>query len=83
MNLEEQIIEDLAQDMTDSIDTGILVDLYREDGIDVIDFHQGLNLQKVVDLWCQDNCGGEWKRMRTYYIFKDPADATLFRLRWL
>jgi hypothetical protein len=32
--------------------------------------------------WCDDNTTGRWTREGTLYFFENPADATLFSLKW-
>ncbi len=84
-NLEEQILEELAEKMHSSIDFEILTDvLVNACGWHKVELERFKNNHHAVDItnWCHDNVKGEWKRNGCHFIFEQISDAVVFTLRW-
>ena len=85
MTLEDQIVAEFNKEMTQAIDWQIMAGMLSEMGWTVvqvpvyIDNYHAIDIREWVDVSCKgksDNHGATW-------IFENPADATMFSLRWL
>lgn len=86
MNLEEEIVNELATEMQSSIDFDILSDvLVNACGWHKVNLERFTNNYHAVDIvnWCQDNIKNEWKRNGSRFVFQDVGDAVNFTLKWV
>ena len=81
-NLEEEITNSLAKEMSDSIDFGIISQIMCDINgwVKVEMFYHAMG---EVDKWLKDNCRADYMRHRDQFIFEDGQDANWFKLRWL
>ena len=84
MNLQEQIVEELASEMHSAIDFEILADVLCRFGWHKIDLERFRDNKQAIDIvtWCQDNIKNDWKRNGCHFIFEDMGDAVNFTMRW-
>ena len=84
-SLQKQVLDDLAQDMQQSIDFEILCGTLVAFGwtrikIDyVTDTGQAWN---IVMNWADENFKGEYQEHNGTWLIENPADATAFALKW-
>lgn len=83
MNLQEQILDDMAQRMAKSIDRSFIISMCVMDGWSeiVIDPWKHNNNQ-LITRWCRRYFKDQWLQEGNRWIIKDPKDATIFALRW-
>ena len=81
-NIEEEILNDLGKEMSDSIDfeiiSDIMCDIQGWTRVEMFYYAMG-----EVDKWLKDNCRAEYRRHKDKFIFEDSQDANWFKLRWL
>ena len=83
MTLEDVLVADLAKQMSDYIDSQ-LVDEFRleSDGYKMIPFYSWVYDDPHVKAWVEE-CLPDCKFLYNKLYYKNEADATMFRLRWL
>jgi hypothetical protein len=81
MNITEEIVNQVADQMSKDIDTLVLMSALGWTSVKLNGFR---NNKEAVDitLWLEQNCTGEWKNLSTRYIFEKKKDAEWFILRW-
>jgi len=81
MNITEEIVNQVADQMSKDIDTLVLMSALGWTSVKLNGFR---NNKEAVDitLWLEQNCTGEWKNLSTRYIFEKKKDAEWFMLRW-
>ena len=81
MNITEEIVNQVADQMSKDIDTLMLMSALGWTSVKLNEFR---NNKEAVDitLWLEQNCTGEWKNLSTRYIFEKKKDAEWFILRW-
>ena len=83
-SLQDKIISDIAKQMQQDIDGGIMSNILIEDGWTPVQFYFKNNNQAVdIVLWLNRNCKNNWQRLGSNYLFKYRQDAEWFILRWL
>ena len=83
-SLQDKIISDIAKQMQQDIDGGIMSNILIEDGWTPVQFYFKNNNQAVdIILWLNRNCKNNWQRLGSNYLFKYRQDAEWFILRWL
>jgi len=86
MSMQDQILEELAENMSSKIDFEILTDiLVRSCGWHRIELDRFQDNHQAVDIanWCHDTLKNKWKRSGCHFVFEDQGDAVNFTLRWL
>ena len=88
MNLEEEIAEKISQELAQTIDDELMIDLLasigwikvkRPDGLfGLVDRHTKIKLRTWLDTQCQ----GRHKQLRDYILFERQVDAVNFLLKW-
>jgi len=84
-DLQEQVLNDLAKGMEQSMDFVILCDVLQGFGWTVLnvdydpDSGQGWN---TVKNWADDNFTGEHREHRGTWLIENAKDATMFALKW-
>lgn len=83
MTLEDTIINDLGKQMANSID-GQIIDEFRleSEGYKMIPFYSWIYNDPHVTAWVIEYLP-DCKFMYNKLYYKNEADATLFRLKWL
>lgn len=84
MNLEDQIAEDLAKQMSESIDFEFIAGLLCEQGWTKFSISRFIDNHHAIDIgyWLLDNCRGKYKRNGRTFLFAESKDATMFILKW-
>jgi len=86
MNMQDEILDELAEKMHSAIDFEILTDiLVKSCGWHRIELDRFRDNREAVDIanWCHDTVKNKWKRMGCHFVFEDQGDAVNFTLRWL
>jgi len=82
--LQDEIISNIAKQMQQDIDEGIMSTIYIEDGWTPVQFYFKNNNQAVdINLWLNKTCKNNWRRLGSDYLFKYRQDAEWFILTWL
>lgn len=85
ISLEDEIAENLAKEISEEIDFGIMKDLLIESGWYTVELSTLTNREQLFDIrdWITKNCkNGHVAREKTF-IFKCKKEAEWFSLRWL
>lgn len=84
MNLEEQIAEEAAKEMSAAMDFIVLADVLCRFGWTQVEIPRFVDNNHAVDIgyWLLDHCQGEYRRNGRTFLFEDSKDATMFILRW-
>lgn len=82
MNIEHEILDKLASDMSKEIDYDILVSLLDWTKVELPTFDSRYHAVDIAN-WCTDNCIGEFMNSSVKFAFETPKDAEWFILRWL
>jgi hypothetical protein len=82
-SLQDKIISDIAKQMQQDIDEGMMSTIFLADGWTPVQFYFKNNNQAVdIILWLNRNCKNNWQRLGSNYLFKYRHDAEWFILRW-
>jgi hypothetical protein len=81
MNISEEIVNQVADQMSKDIDTLVLMSALGWTSVKLDRFRNGTEAVDIID-WLDANCTGEWKNLSTRYIFEKKQDAEWFILRW-
>ena len=84
MNVEEQIIDEFSKQMSDAIDWQILAGMLVEMGWTQVELPRYVDNYHAIDIreWVREFCMGKTDSCGGVWIFENPADATMFTLRW-
>jgi hypothetical protein len=83
--MQDEILEELAENMSSKIDFEILTDiLVKSCGWYRIELDRFQDNRQAVDIanWCHDTVKNKWKRSGCHFVFEDQGDAVNFTLRW-
>jgi hypothetical protein len=86
MNMQDEILDELAEKMHSAIDFEILTDiLVKSCGWHRVELDRFRDNREAVDIanWCHDTVKNKWKRSGCHFVFEDQGDAVNFTLRWL
>jgi len=84
-NLEEQIVNEMAEQMSSAIDFEILSDvLVKSCGWHKVTLEVYTNNKDAVDIagWAHDNCKFKHMKNGRTFVFEDQGDAINFTLKW-
>jgi hypothetical protein len=84
MNLEEEIKNNLAQEITQHIDFEVMLGVLESCGWHVVKLPSLLNRKRSIDIleWCESNSRSRYKHQGSTFVFEDQGDAVNFILRW-
>jgi len=84
MNLEEEIKNNLAQEITQHIDFELLTDVLIACDWHVVKLPSLMNRKRSIDIleWCEENSRRKYKHNGSTFVFQDQGDAVNFALRW-
>jgi hypothetical protein len=84
-DLQEQVLNDLAKSMEESIDFVVLCDVLKGFGWTVLevdyDPDSGQAWNTVIN-WADDNFRGDHQEHHGTWLIEKAQDATMFALRW-
>ncbi len=85
MNIQDEIVNELASKMQSEIDYQILSDMLVELGWRrvFINYAPPERSWVVVKQWAEDNCRGPHQEHNGIWLFENEQDANWFALRWL
>ena len=86
MSMQDEILDELAENMSSKIDFKILTDiLVKSCGWHRVELDRFQDNRQAVDIanWCHDTLKNKWKRSGCHFVFEDQGDAVNFTLRWL
>lgn len=84
MNLEEQVVKDLAKNFQEHMDFEILSGLLKEQGWHRFDLLVSSNKEASdIAYWVEENCKHKYYRNGTRYIFETEYDASRFVTKWM
>jgi len=86
MNLEEEIVNELATQMQSEMDFTILSDmLVQACGWKKVTLPRFFSRQHSVDIlmWCEENIKHPYEHRSTSFVFENEGDAVNFTLKWL
>jgi hypothetical protein len=81
MNIENEMLDKLADDMAKEIDYDMLSDLLNWTKVELPPFTDRYNAVDIAD-WCTDNCTGKFMNFGVKFAFEKSKDAEWFILRW-
>lgn len=81
-NIDEDMAR-IAKELQEEIDAQVLISVMRDSGwFKVVLREFNVYTNPDIDVWCREN-NLEYHRFKTTFMFKNEADATMFRLRWI
>jgi len=85
LNLQDQIVDELASKMQSEIDFQILSDMLVELGwVKIfVRYSPPQRSWDKVKQWAEDNCQGNHQEHNGIWVFEDQKDANWFALKWL
>ena len=81
MNLQNEIIDKLADDMAKEIDYDMLVNLLNWTRVELPPFDSRYQAVDIAN-WCTENCTGKFMNFGVKFAFEKSKDAEWFILRW-
>jgi hypothetical protein len=82
--LQQKIIDEAAERLSKDIDFEVMMSVMIESGwTKVVLNPMTWEDSYAVDEWVSKNVKGNFDTRGLVWIFKDPKDATWFKLRWL
>ena len=86
IKFEKQIIDDHINEISNRIDfdvmSSLLVDSCGWTKIDLDKIRYVINVRKIIS-WANKNCGKKkYMSFSEKFVFKDPEDALMFKLKW-
>lgn len=84
MNLEEEMVQSLAEEFRKTEEFEILADIMVSmRGYTRVEIDYGPD-QKWIDViaWVGNNCTGDYQEHLGVWVFELAEEATMFRLRW-
>jgi hypothetical protein len=85
MGTMQQEFEDyLATEMSRAMDFEVLADVMCRFGWHLIELDRYTDNHHAIDVreWVGENCRGEHRSHGAAWLFKEQADAVLFKLKW-
>ena len=84
MSLQEELLAVATKEMSDAIDWEIMTSMMESSGWVKVELSRYTDNHHAIDVreWVKEYCKGKTDSRGATWIFKDPADATLFTLRW-
>lgn len=85
MNLQEEIMDNMAKQMSESIDFELLSDVLIACGWHRVKLDTIFNRKRktLVLEWCEENVKNKFKHHNGTFMFEDQGDAVNFTLKWL
>lgn len=81
MNLENELLDKLADDMAKEIDYDMLVNMLNWIRVELPPFDSRYHAVDIAE-WCTDNCTGKFMNFGVKFAFEKSKDAEWFILRW-
>lgn len=81
MNIQDEIITDIAKKMQQEIDREVLWGMLVGLGWRRVMIKRNFNLE--INSWLVNNCKGAYEHYNRDFMFEDDKDATMFILRWV
>lgn len=84
MNIEDEVLNNAAQQIADEIDFEIISGMLQEMGWIKVTRSPFVSNKEAVDIgyWIDEQTTGQVKSRGRTWLFEQPKDATMFILRW-
>lgn len=85
LNLEEEISAKLSQEIKESIDCAIALEMFRQSGWHYVEISRFADNNHAVDIthWLEEFIEkGMYYRAGREFVFKKDIDCTMFTLKW-
>ena len=84
MNLQDQQLRQASETLMRDVDFVIFAEAMQKAGWHLIELDRLQDNRHAVDIthWLAETCQGKYRRNGRRFLFKDTADAVMFRLRW-
>lgn len=84
MNLQDQQLRQASESLMRDIDFVIFAEAMQKDGWHLIELDRLQDNRHAVDItyWLTETCQGKYRRNGRRFLFKNTADAVMFKLRW-
>lgn len=84
MSLKDDILDDIANQMSQHVDWNIMADMKILTGWTCIKLERYVSNEHAVDIsvWIEENCQGRWDYLANKFLFERSEDAVAFSLRW-
>ena len=84
MNIEKEIVDNMAKELADEIDFEIIADMLQEMGWIKVKRSPFVSNKQAVDIryWVDEHATGAVKSRGYTWLFEQPKDATMFILKW-
>lgn len=84
MNSRDQVIDQLAKQMSDEIDREIMWGMLKDIGWHRVNLDRFIDRKHSVDIvnWLHDNCKHPYEKSGCHFIFQDAGDAVNFIFNW-
>lgn len=79
--LQDEILKNAATELSKRIDFSVLASLLVEDGWVHLKVEGDVDVTEIYN-WVEQNAKDHYHNYLEEYVFKSPADANWFRLRW-
>jgi len=84
-DLQEQVLNDLAKGMEESMDFVVLCDVLQDFGWTMLEVDYNPDAGQswnTVKNWADENFAGDHREHRGKWLIENIQDATMFALRW-
>lgn len=84
MNLQDQQLRQASESLMRDINFEVFAEAMQENGWHYIEITRLKDNHHAVDIthWLTETCQGEYRRNGRKFLFKNAADAVMFRLKW-
>lgn len=84
MNLEDQIMNEMAKEISAEIDFGVMSEMMVAQGWHKVELGYFTNNKIAVDIayWAEEHSKFKFIKHGRMYVFEDAGDAINFSLRW-
>lgn len=84
MNIENEIADDLAKELQETIDWELMVDMMVAVGWTKVTLPKFFACGITLDMnnWLHRECKRHWRHRSGVWVFEDKNEAMLFKLTW-
>lgn len=82
VNVEEQIITEIADRMREQIDLEVMADILNWTKLEIdrfVDNHHAIDIR----VWLEQNAKGYWRNYGRTFYFAEEKNALWFSLKWM
>lgn len=84
MNLQDEMIKRASESIMRDVDFEMFAEAMQQNGWHYIELDRLQDNRHAVDIthWLAETCPGKYRRNGRKFLFKDTADAVMFKLKW-